>query len=156
MDIAKFLEEQKFCKVALSGLLTPAQTMFCEKQSKQVVRHGNLRSTYSSDEEQFNSDDSVIDAGKHKVGVIQTPYDNFAYVDAMTNRLNETDLRLLRGSVNDWPEGRDRKANNNDSEKGPLPNSYTNEQSMSNQTYEKKVTFNERPKPRDRDITSNR
>lgn len=24
MDIAKFLEEQKFCKVALSGLLTPA------------------------------------------------------------------------------------------------------------------------------------
>ena len=31
MDIAKFLEEQKFCKVALSGLLTPAQLMFCEK-----------------------------------------------------------------------------------------------------------------------------
>lgn len=70
MDIAKFLEDQKFCKVALSGLLTPAQTMFCEKQAKQVVRHGNIRSTYSSEEEAFNSDDSVIGPGKQKVGVI--------------------------------------------------------------------------------------
>ena len=51
MDIAKFLEEQKFCKIALSGLLTPAQLQFCEKQAKQVVRHGNLRSQYSSEEE---------------------------------------------------------------------------------------------------------
>jgi len=34
MDIAKFLEDQKYCKVALSGLLTPAQVMFCEKQAK--------------------------------------------------------------------------------------------------------------------------
>ena len=31
MDIAKFLEEQKFCKIAISGLLTPAQLMFCDK-----------------------------------------------------------------------------------------------------------------------------
>ena len=51
MDIAKFLEEQKFCKIALSGLLTPAQLMFCEKQSKQIVRFGNIKSTYSDDEE---------------------------------------------------------------------------------------------------------
>lgn len=51
MDICKFLEEQKFCKVAISGLLTPAQLKFCEKQAKQVVRHGNTRSTYSSEEE---------------------------------------------------------------------------------------------------------
>ena len=83
------------------------------------MRHGNLRSTYSSDEELFNSDDSVVNAARHKVGVIQTPYDNFAYVDAMTNRLNETDLRLLRGSVNDWPEGRSRS---NDNEKGLAQN----------------------------------
>ena len=68
----------------------------------------------------------MIDAGKHRVGVIQTPYDNFAYVDAMTNRLNETDLRLLRGSVNDWPEGRNRRGSQSDAEKGQA-SAYTNE-----------------------------
>ena len=31
LDLAKFLEEQKFCKIALSGLLTPSQLLFCEK-----------------------------------------------------------------------------------------------------------------------------
>jgi len=66
MDIAKFLEEQKFCKIAISGLLTPSQLMFCEKQSKQIVRHGNIKSTYSDDEEGFYSDDSVMGGyGKH-------------------------------------------------------------------------------------------
>ena len=34
MDVAKYLEEQKFCKFALNSLLTPAQQMFCEKQAK--------------------------------------------------------------------------------------------------------------------------
>ena len=51
LDLAKFLEEQKFCKIALSGLLTPSQVLFCEKQAKQVVRSGDFKSDYSSDEE---------------------------------------------------------------------------------------------------------
>ena len=113
MDIAKFLEEQKFCKIALSGLLTPAQLMFCEKQAKQIVRLGNIKSTYSDDEEHLHSDDSVMGGfGKHQVGVVTRPNDNYAYVDAMTNRLNETDLRLLRAAVNDRPKDQQQGADN--------------------------------------------
>ena len=104
-DIAKFLEEQKFCKIALSGLLTPAQLMFCEKEAKQVVRYGNYKSTYSSDEEHYLSDDSVK-WGRHQVGVVDRPHDNYKYVDAMTNRLNDTDLRLLRASINEKPQSK--------------------------------------------------
>jgi uncharacterized membrane protein YdfJ with MMPL/SSD domain len=144
MDIAKFLEEQKFCKIALSGLLTPAQLMFCEKQSKQIVRHGNVKSTYSDDEEQFHSDDSVMGGyGKHKVGVTVHPNDNFAYVDAMTNRLNDSDLRLMRASVNDRPK----ELASADNEGGQIPNSYTNEQHMTNQAFEKKVSFSHPGRP---------
>ena len=144
MDIAKFLEEQKFCKIALSGLLTPAQLTFCEKQSKQIVRHGNIRSTYSDDEEQLHSDDSVIGGpGRHQVGVAVRPNDNYAYVDAMTNRLNDTDLRLLRASVNDRPQEQQAA----DNEGGQIPNSYTNEHHMSNQAYEKKVNFAKQTRP---------
>ena len=52
----------------------------------------------------FHSDDSVMGGvGAHQVGVAMHPNDNYQYVDAMTNRLNETDLRLLRASVNDRP-----------------------------------------------------
>ena len=102
MDIAKFLEEQKFCKIAISGLLTPSQAMFCEKQAKQIVRHGNYKSTYSSDEEHYNSDDSIM-GGADKHGMAVRPNDNYAYVDAMSNRLNETDARLLRASINEKP-----------------------------------------------------
>jgi len=103
--------------------------MFCEKQAKQIVRHGNIKSTYSDDEDRFDSDDSVMGGhGKHQVGVAMHPNDNYAYVDAMTNRLNETDLRLLRASVNDRPK----EHQGGDNEGGTIPNSYTNEQQMSN------------------------
>ena len=73
----------------------------------------------------------------------------------MTNRLNDTDLRLLRGSVNDWPQ--DKTINPSDNENGgQLPNSFTNEHTMNNQNYDKKVKFNTRPKAKDRDVESNR
>ena len=128
MDIAKYLEEQKYCKIALSGLLTPAQQSFCEKQAKQIVRHGNVHSTYSSDEEQWNSDDSVL--GKNKIGVAIKPDDRFTYVDAMTNRLNETDLRLLRASINERPE---KHKTGGDNEGGRIVRSnFSNEQHMTN------------------------
>jgi hypothetical protein len=45
----------------------------------------------------------IAGLGKHQVGVAVRPNDNYMYVDAMTNRLNDTDLRLLRASVNDRP-----------------------------------------------------
>jgi len=135
MDIAKFLEEQKFCKIALSGLLTPSQLMFCEKEAKQVVRHGNVRSTYSSDEERFNSDDSVVGGfGKHGVGVVVKTNDNYAYVDAMTKRLNETDIRLLRASINDRPK----QNTAGDNEGGSLPDRFIHEEEETNQRFEYK------------------
>lgn len=135
MDIAKFLEEQKFCKIALSGLLTPSQLMFCEKEAKQVVHHGNVRSTYSSDEEHFNSDDSVLGGfGKHGVGVVVKANDNYAYVDAMTKRLNETDIRLLRASINDRPQ----KNTAGDNEGGSLPDRFIHEEDFTNQPFEYK------------------
>ena len=63
-----------------------------------------MRSTYSSDEDQFNSDDSVLGAARHKVGVVIGNTDRFGYVDSMTKRMNDTDARLLRGAINDRPE----------------------------------------------------
>ena len=106
-------------------MLTPAQLTFCEKQAKQVVRHGNIKSTYSSDEERYNSDDSVIPGkNQQQVGVVLRPNDGYAYVDAMTNRLNETDLRLLRASINERPKDNLMAADN---EGGSQRNSYLDE-----------------------------
>ena len=51
------------------------------------------------------------------------PNDNYAYVDAMTNRLNETDARLLRASINEKPQT---KAGDNEGGQ-ILPKSYTDE-----------------------------
>ena len=67
-----------------------------------MVRSGDFKSDYSSDEEKdFESDDSVIETNKAKVGVTSQHRDNLAYVDAMVNRHNPTDLRLLRASINE-------------------------------------------------------
>ena len=97
LDLAKFLEEQKYCKIAISGLLTPSQQLFCEKQAKQVVRNGDIKSKYSDDE--LNSDDSIEDGVlKHQTGTIHK--DAMPYVDVLSDRLNPTDLRLLRHSIN--------------------------------------------------------
>ena len=71
------------------------------------------------------------------------PNDNFAYVDAMTNRLNDSDLRLMRASVNDRPK----ELASADNEGGQIPNSYTNEQHMTNQAFEKKVSFSHPGRP---------
>ena len=117
--------------------------MFCEKQAKQVVRHGNVRSTYSSDEEreQWNSDDSVDEAGK-SFGVHLKSHDRYTYVDAMTNRLNETDARLLRASINNKEKKKPLgHLNGVDPENGILNEDYTNEQNMTNQGFTKKVSF---------------
>ena len=78
------------------------------------MRHGNIRSAYSSDEEHYFSDDSVINIVKnqYKVGVADRENDNYAYVDAMVNRHNETDLRLLRASINDRPKDHRRSGDN--------------------------------------------
>ena len=64
------------------------------------MRNGDVHSKYS-DEELNKSDDSIADGvGKHQVAVVSTLKDNMVYVDKMTDRLNETDLRLLRHSIN--------------------------------------------------------
>ena len=90
-------------------------------------RSTNLRADlldYSSDEEHPVSDDSILDGvGKHQVGVAARPNDNYAYVDAMTNRLNETDARLLRAAIGER-EGAQRSGDN---EGGQLRSSFTNE-----------------------------
>lgn len=113
MDIAKFLEDQKFCKVALNALMTAEQQLFCEKQAKQVIRHrSNLRSAYSSDEEnQFydqyvGTEDGSSGRPKNQVGVAVKVNDAFAYVDAMTNRRNPADLRMLGAAINDTKPGK--------------------------------------------------
>lgn len=66
------------------------------------MRHGNVRSTYSSEEEEkFNSDDSVdVAPDKLRFGAVNNQFETYKYVDAMTNRNNETDRRLLRASIN--------------------------------------------------------
>ena len=95
-----------------------------------------MRSNYSDDEEQFNSDDSVLGAAWDKVGAVSGEMDNFKYVDAMTNRMNDTDARLLRASIGDRP-----------APLGYLDEStaqnvaFTNEQHQENQKYIKKVSF---------------
>jgi len=102
-----------------------------------------MRSTYSSDEEIFNSDDSVMGGfGSRKVGVVVKNNDNFAYVDAMTNRLNETDLRLLRASINDRPKPNPA----GDNEGGSFPDKFLHEQELTNQDFERKVKFDPRAK----------
>jgi len=123
--------------------------MFCEKEAKQVVRHGDIRSVYSDDEEMFHSDDSVLDTAQNRVGVVKRGNDNYGYVDAMTNRLNETDLRLLRAAVNERPKVK--AVGGGDVESVMLPSSYTNEHSQINQEFERKVKFSgdqARPQPR--------
>lgn len=52
-------------------------------------------------------------------------YDNYKYVDAMTNRLNETDARLLRASINERPLPK--ALQGGDNEGGQIPNSYLDE-----------------------------
>lgn len=76
-----------------------------------------MRSAYSSEEveQQFFSDDSV--GGGHQnnqVGVVDKPNDNFAYVDAMTNRLNATDNRMLRAAINEDKQIKQKNAVDNE------------------------------------------
>ena len=150
LDLAKFLEEQKFCKIAISGLLTPSQTHFCERQAKQVVRRGDVKSQYSSDEE-FCSDDSVHEAleGGNKIGFKElTARDHYHFVDAMTNRMNETDQRLLKQSISYHDELKS-VGDVRDMEEGASAyrkqNTYVNESEMSNQNFgpKKRVGFND-------------
>lgn len=58
------------------------------------------------------------------------PDDRFTYVDAMTNRLNETDLRLLRASINERPEKHSKTGGDN--EGGRIVPNYGNEGHMTN------------------------
>ncbi len=72
------------------------------------------------------------------MGVAARDNDNYAYVDAMTNRLNDTDLRLLRASVNERPKALKQVGDN---EGGQFPNNYTDEHHLNNQVFERKVKF---------------
>ena len=66
------------------------------------MRSGDFKSDYSSDEEKdIDSDDSAIEQNKARVGVTAAHRDNMQYVDTMVNRHNQTDLRLLRASINE-------------------------------------------------------
>ena len=77
-----------------------------------------MRSAYSSEEveQQFFSDDSVVGGGRqnNQVGVVDKPNDNFAYVDAMTNRLNVTDNRMLRAAINEDKQIKQKNAVDNE------------------------------------------
>ena len=63
-----------------------------------MVRNGTITSRYSDDE---NSDDSIMHGvSKHKVSHAVSHKDAMPYVDTLTNRLNDADLRLLRHAIN--------------------------------------------------------
>lgn len=96
-----------------------------------------MRSTYSDDEEKelYDSDDSVLGAGRHKVGVQVKEHDRFNYVDAMTNRFNESDARLLRAAINDEPKDKPIGSGDGDNETGRIPRSFTGELTSTNQAF---------------------
>ena len=65
-----------------------------------MVHHGSFKSAFSSDDDRFDDgDDSVLEGGANKVGVVSKHSDNFAYVDAMQTRMNDTDMRLLTNTI---------------------------------------------------------
>ena len=65
--------------------------------------------------------------------------DNFKYVDAMSNRMNDTDARLLRASIGERPGPQGQTPGDNESQ---MQNAaFTNEQFQTNQEYTKKVKF---------------
>ena len=99
------------------------------------MRHGNIRLANSSEDERFFSDDSV--ANGNKVGVLDKPNYGNRFVDAMNDRRNDTDMRLMTNAVTE-----------KDFEGGvPLKRNggfglYTNERKLKNQPFERKVKFN--------------
>lgn len=109
-----------------------------------MVRSGDFKSDYSSDEERgADSDDSVIDGNRAKVGVTAQHKDNLGYVDAMVNRHNPTDLRLLRASINEHA-GKSTKRNGRATDAGrgtPGANDYGDEADTENQEFTKKIAF---------------
>ena len=65
--------------------------------------------------------------------------DNFKYVDAMSNRMNDTDARLLRAAIGERPGPQGQTPGDNESQ---MQNAaFTNEQFQTNQEYSKKVKF---------------
>lgn len=65
--------------------------------------------------------------------------DNFKYVDAMSNRMNDTDARLLRASIGERPGPKGQTPGDFESQ---MQNAaFTNEQFQTNQEYTKKVKF---------------
>ena len=71
-----------------------------------VVRNGDVHSKYTDDELNGNmTDDSIVNGvGRHQVSVSKGHKDKMEYVDKMTDRLNDTDLRLLKHSINEGGE----------------------------------------------------
>ena len=104
-----------------------------------MVRAGDFKSDYSSDEEKdIDSDDSAIEKNKARVGVTAAHRDNHNYVDAMVNRHNETDQRLLRASLNDkHPSETGQHSKNTEAQ----PPDYSYEADMENQEFTKKIDF---------------
>ena len=59
-----------------------------------------MHSKYSDDELYLSDESFKEGVAKYRVGIAVQHKDQMGYVDKMTNRLNDTDLRLLRHSVN--------------------------------------------------------
>lgn len=88
MDLAKFLRDQKKTNLALRGLLSQSQHMFCERQGQILVREGMLH-----DLSDIDSNDSVDmdDASYKKVHNAPRVAETHSYVDVLAHRLNEVD-----------------------------------------------------------------
>ena len=54
LDLGKFLREQKMTNLAMRGLLSQSQHLFCQRQGQILVREGLLR-----DDSDVDSNDSV-------------------------------------------------------------------------------------------------
>ena len=82
--------------LALRGLLSHSQHLFCLRQGQILVREGLLK-----DVSDFDSNDSVEVDDRENRRVSDAPkiQEQHGYVDVLSARLNEVDQRLLKYSI---------------------------------------------------------
>lgn len=83
--------------LALRGLLSQSQHMFCRRQGQILVREGLLNGDVSD----LDSNDSVDqdDVNAKKIHNAPKVAETHSYVDVLAHRLNEVDQRLLKYSI---------------------------------------------------------
>ncbi len=82
--------------LAMRGLLSHSQHLFCLRQGQILVREGLLK-----DVSDFDSNDSidVDERDSRKVANAPKIQEQHSYVDVLSARLNEVDQRLLKYSM---------------------------------------------------------